>query len=331
MVAQQSSHESPFFLVGAHRSGTTLTGLMLDSHPDLSWFHDFDWAAKYIPLDGTWPTLEEYKVCLKDDFAYNFWNLDFDYGNPQTYPDVLDGFLKQRRDRDQRSLSGATVHVNFAELPKIWPHAKFLHLKRDPRDVAQSTIKFQWNGNAWGASQRWLEAELEWDKLCKIVPESQRLEFKFEDLIADPVDTLKQITEFLGIPYTEEIFSYIDRTPYSYPNPNMVYKWRDTMRAKDIEMVEIALGDLLTRRGYDKVSPKNDVSALKKWLWTVSDRFTKFRWRAARYGWKLWIAQFAARRLGYPSQLAWAIEQAQSIDVGEVQARKDFIVDPNTL
>jgi len=211
------SPQEPAFLVGAHRSGTTLLGLMLDSHPKLSWFHHFEWSVKHISADGTWPTVEQYNALLANESGYQVWGLSVN-ANAATYPEVLNDFLQQRRERDGKPLSGATIHTRYTELPRIWPQARFIHIVRDPRDAARSTIQRGWSGNAWGAAKRWKAAEAEWERLCAIVPAERRLFVRFEDLIANPVGTLQTISDFLGIEYTEAMFSYTERTPQSIPD-----------------------------------------------------------------------------------------------------------------
>ncbi|MEM9002257.1 MAG: sulfotransferase [Cyanobacteria bacterium P01_F01_bin.86] len=318
----------PTFLVGAHRSGTTLLGLMLDSHPELSWFHHFEWAVKYIEPDGTWPTVDKYLEILETERGYQAWGLSV--GNEvKSYPDILNGFLRQRRERDGKPFSGATIHTRYQEVYKIWPKAKFIHIVRDPRDVACSILKAGWSGNAWGAAHRWQRTELEWNALCKLLPEEQRLFVTFEELVKTPVDTLKRITEFLGISYTEELFSYTSRTPYSYPDPRMALKWQKNMAAEDIEMIELALGDLLLERGYPQVSGRKEISLFERFNFEFINRWNKFQWRIDRYGWRLWLAQFLARRLGSPKQLKSVLQKVDAIDEDRLRSSEQYVADPN--
>lgn len=318
----------PFFLVGGTRSGTTLLGLMLDSHPELSWFHHFDWAVKYVGTDGSWPTITQYQAALKHDSGFQSWQLLVDQ-NASSYPDVLNGFLQQRRERDGKAFSGATIHARYTELLKIWPNAYFIHIVRDPRDVVSSTLKKGWSGNAWGAAKRWKAAETEWDSMCDSVPEERRLFIKFEDLLSDPINTLQKITSFLGISYTDEMFSYTSRTPYSYPNSKLAGKWQANMPLKSIEMVELAVGSLLDKRGYQRVTEKKEASYLEQVSLTFMNRLEKFKLRVSRYGWRLWAIQFIARQLGSPSQLQWAIRRVEAIDEKILKSSKDYIADPN--
>lgn len=329
MSYQESSSSKPYFLVGAHRSGTTLLGLILDSHPDLAWFHHFEWIVKYITSDGTWPSVETYRLLLAEDFQYRVWNLTI---NPhsKSYPEVLNDFLEQRKQRDRKQFSGATIHTRYFELAKIWPNARFIHIVRDPRDVALSTIKLHWAGNGWGAAKRWKAAELEWNRLCEIVPEDSRMVITFEDLVAEPVVTLKRITHFLGIAYTDQMFSYTEHTPYGYPDASMAFKWRQKMSSQDIEMIEASLGDLLAARGYESVGSRQKASALKKASWYAGDRFIKFNYRVSYYGFGLWAAQFFAKRLGYPPPFKWVAAKVKELDIQQTTSRQDFVADPRS-
>lgn len=320
--------KEPCFLVGAHRSGTTLLGLMLDSHPDLSWFHHFEWAVKHISADGSWPTVAAYQEKLAEDAGYLCWNLSVDQ-DAASYPDVLNGFFRQRRERDRKPYSGATIHTRYSELPKIWPHSRFIHIVRDPRDTARSAVKEGWSGIPWGAAKRWQIAETEWDLLCEQVPEDRRLLVTFEELMANPVEILQKISAFLGIVYTDQMFSYIERTPYTYPNPQMASKWELTMPPAEVAMVELAVGPMMEKRGYQRKTEPKPLSGLTRVQLDALDRWKRFQWRVKRYGLKLWAAQFLARRLGEPTQLAWAIREVKNVDDQLLKASNRYVADPN--
>ena len=59
-------------------------------------------------------------------------------------------------------------------LTRIWPDARFIHLVRDPRDVARSVIPMGWAGNTWVGVERWMEAERLWDRVRSSLPNSSR-------------------------------------------------------------------------------------------------------------------------------------------------------------
>lgn len=51
--------EPPLLLVGCERSGSTLLRLMLDSHPDVSFVEEFEYALELI-RDNRLPTTAEF-------------------------------------------------------------------------------------------------------------------------------------------------------------------------------------------------------------------------------------------------------------------------------
>jgi len=53
----------------------------------------------------------------------------------------VNSFLVQKRELESKQFVGATVHRKFDKLLMIWPDAKFIHVVRDPRDVARSVVK----------------------------------------------------------------------------------------------------------------------------------------------------------------------------------------------
>lgn len=319
----------PIFLVGAHRSGTTLLGLMLDSHPDLSWFHHFEWAVKYIGPNSTWPTVEKYIKFLDQDRGYQAWNLSVSSAS-KSYPDILNDFLSQRSKREGKYFSGATIHTRYTELHRIWPEASFIHIVRDPRDTAISTLNAGWAGNLWGGAKRWKAAEDEWNRICMLVPSEKRLLVKFEELVSDPISVLQAITNFIGIEYTEKVYSYIERTPYSYPNPKMASKWKDKISMKEAEMVELAVGDLLEKRGYTRFSKNRRASLIEKvYLNSIND-WRKSKQRRSRYGWRLWTMQFLAKRLSFIKQLEWAIIRVNDMENEALENSEKYISDPNS-
>ena len=97
------------------------------------------------------------------------------------YPQLIDDFLRQKRDRDGKPFVGAVVHHHFDRLLRIWPDARFIHLMRDGRDVGRSYIEMGWAGNMYTAVDGWILAEQLWSKLSQIVPEERRIDVRYED------------------------------------------------------------------------------------------------------------------------------------------------------
>ena len=239
---------SPIFLVGAERSGTTLTRLMLDFHPMVAFFFEFTYTVEMMPGFDGWLDLREYYNYLRANRIFKAARLDI--SEELDFPHLVDSFLRQKQDRDDKPLVGATVHRHFDRLLRIWPEAKFIHLVRDGRDVGRSRIEMGWAGNMYTAVGAWIEAELHWSKLRRELPADRWTEIQYETLVTEPEMTLTQVCQFLGIPYDPAMLTYPDHTTYSSPSPQAIGQWKHKLSTTEIRLAEARIGDMLTERGY---------------------------------------------------------------------------------
>lgn len=122
------------------------------------------------------------------------------------YLGLVRSFINQLSE-DNKVLA-INIHRNFEHAYKIFPEAKFIHLLRDPRDVARSSIGMNWAGNVYYGVDHWLDTERSWDRLVTCLGNNQSVEVRFEKLISEPVNTLEYVCDFLDVTYTDEMFNY---------------------------------------------------------------------------------------------------------------------------
>lgn len=119
--------------------------------------------------------------------------------------------------------------LHIQTISRLFPQSKFIHLIRDGRFAATSMVKHKGISRLIKGGHpdalpnfsykaqlsqfepyqaRVGEAVLYWEKIVKatqaqaaILPDSQYLELRYEDLIARPRHTLRQICDFLEIPF----------------------------------------------------------------------------------------------------------------------------------
>ena len=77
--------DSPVFMVGAERSGTTLLGIMLDHHPSLVWAGERQFFVDFMP-GGEWPGVADYAEWLSLDRGFR--GLDLSIDPEASFPDV---------------------------------------------------------------------------------------------------------------------------------------------------------------------------------------------------------------------------------------------------
>ncbi len=316
----------PVFVVAAKRSGSTLMGLILGGHKDISWFHHFDSSVKFIGPDGAWPNGREFAQHLEGQPAQAIW--DFQIDPNLDLRQNLTNMLQTRQEAEGKPVVGGTVHIKFSELVKIWPNARFCHLVRDPRDVALSVIAKGWRGNIWAASQDWLAAEQEWDKLCQMTPESNRLVIRYEDLAQNSEKTLREFAAFLGVEYSKTFFSYVENTPYDLPKPSGAFGWKQKLSLKEAHIVESALGNYLNKYGYERTGPKQTLSPFSIAYWKIADVYKGVLSKIKKYGFLLWISNYIIQKVAPHAWRQKSKSKILSIDRQEIFSLDDFVGDP---
>lgn len=136
------THSGIVFIYSALRSGSTLFRLMLDASPEISNPGEMDFLFDHLHRthSGVW---EYDRQSLTQDRVFRSASLELD--NALNGRALLDSMLSQihRRHRGRMTL---TVHRNAQKIVALFPAARFIHLLRDPRDVARSSIGMGWAG-----------------------------------------------------------------------------------------------------------------------------------------------------------------------------------------
>lgn len=130
-------------------------------------------------------------------------------------------------------------------LCKMYPESAVIHIVRDGRDVALSTISLRQGPNDLGdAARRWKDMVLSSRRLDN---HCRYRELHYEDLIAAPEQTMAAVFALLGVDA---------RASVSLPGLE-IYRhrekvWRDGLTKKDKIVFAREAGDLLIELGYEK-------------------------------------------------------------------------------
>ena len=288
----------PFFLVGCVRSGTTLLRLLLGHHPSICKCEEFDFSIEFFEDNQSPPDISDFHTFLENHrgFRLSGYNIDKSLG----YHDLMNSFLLQRQIEDDRPVVGATVHSGFHELAEIWPDAKFVYLRRDPRNVSRSIVKQGWAGTTWHGTLPWNKAETSWNEVRSRLGSMQWIEIHYEDLIADTVGTLEVILRHIGLDFDPEMLEIEKDTTYKRPDINEAQHWSKTASQEEIQLVEECAGDLLMNAGYERSHlPTLHIGGFKITQLKIRNRYNKIRNFVGRYGWRLWMLSVASRRLPF--------------------------------
>lgn len=286
-------------LYGALRSGTTLLRLILDAHPEIRCPGERDFLLDYLQGHGNRINLD------KDSLSQNH---SFQAANLQV-PDTSDGqvafeaLLAQDRHAHDRPHHLLVMHRRLDSLLAFCPHLKIVHLVRDPRDVARSSIGMGWAGNTWYGIDHWIKTETDWDRYSADLPEDQILTLQYENILRHPEEALGSLCEFLGLKYSPAMMmSYTDRSTYGPLDPNLAEQWRQKQSPSEIADVEAKVGDLLTRRGYEPsgIPPRAPAFVHRSKL-LIQNKYKTWAFRFHRYGVTDVLLETFSRRLRWKS------------------------------
>jgi hypothetical protein len=291
-------HLAPFFLVGAVRSGTTVLRLLIGHHPQICRCDEFEYVTEAVAGQTHWPDVDAYVRWLPRHRGYRASGFR---ANPSLgFPEIAQDFLAQLQQTDGRRIVGAAVHHHFDELPRIWPEARYIHLVRDPRDVARSCVQMGWHGNSWSAISMWEEAEDAWQRLRRRLPEDRWMEVRFENLTSDLEFELARITRFLGVDYDPAMLEIERDTTYKRPSPRGARSWRTDASEREVREMEARLGQRLVGAGYKPSGfAPLEIGRLRSSVLRLDSRLGRIKFAIRRYGLSLWCASVVCRRLPF--------------------------------
>ncbi|MFO8100161.1 MAG: sulfotransferase [Salinibacter sp.] len=297
----------PFFIVGASRSGTTLLRLMLNAHSQIG-----------IPREL------KYFHTVNDTVDPQSWR---DEVSDESYRQLVRHYLKSRSDLfsddlgsleamvlgdDERTLRGPyrvlmeywsrtlnkprwgekTPHNLFYVdvISDMFPGAKFIHVVRDPRAVAQSMNSIEYysgetvfNALNWRRSIRAGE-----NMLQQTLASDQQCTIKYEDLVSSPEATLRTVCHFLEESYEPSMLRFYetaaDHMPSTIRTPSIrgpvnqksLSKWKERLSALEIEIVESICAGEMARLGYERSTRARPSAYLRRVL------------KGAYWHWKSW-------------------------------------------
>jgi len=306
------------FVAGSLRSGSTLMSLMLDRHPGIRDPGEFDFLFDGLGIDAG----------VSGAQALGSHGLDKFLGDDRIYllhgrrmPPGDDVVQRLRAYVDGVAGSGRSgwlalnIHRNFLSAHELFPEARFLHLVRDPRDCAASSIGMGWAGNVFFGAQPWVDAEDSWDRLRPRLAPGQALELHFEDLVTRPQETLTQVCSFLGLAYDPRMID-LSGTTYEPPSAAFAGQWRRKLSAREIGLVEARVGTRqLVARGYEPLYPNAPaIGGLAKLRLKLQDAAYRHRHRITHYGSWLWLQELLARRFGHSMRLQQVRHRMMAID-----------------
>jgi hypothetical protein len=283
------------FVYGALRSGTTVFRLMLEAHPDIANPGEADFLFDHLKREssGVW---HYDRQRLAQDRMFEAMSLTLPSGKDGL--GLLADLLAQFKARAPGLVVTLNLHRNLDRLLAVVPEAKLIHMVRDPRDVAQSSIGMGWAGTLYHGADHWIATETAWDVQKPRLSPGQVFEFSYETLFADVEATLHRTCDFLGLEYTPAMLGYYQSTTYAPPNAALANQWKRRANRADLAPLEAKAARLMRNLGYALSGPLAPPSRGQRARLFVTNKIAVWRFGAKRFGIGLYWAEKLTRRLG---------------------------------
>jgi hypothetical protein len=181
--------------------------------------------------------------------------------------------LRMGKPRWAEKTPGNIRRIDY--LFRLFPHAQFIHMIRDPRDVYCSLVEKKKSDpkfESWTVTKmanRWvecIEAGIPWR-----LHADRYLEVKYEDLMTDPENTMHAVLRFLHEPWDACVLdsSAEPVRPNATSNTHRplfsasVARWRHELSEEDLRFIEETTGPWMHHSGYQMVTTPSTRSVLQ--------------------------------------------------------------------
>lgn len=250
-------------VMGCARSGTSILGELIASHPRVRYKHE---------AHAIWD-----KAGLGENESHRLTQTQ---ATPEVKKIIRKKFAEEQGDAElfAEKCPRSVLRVPF--IREVFPEAKLIHIVRDGRDVACSMLPGV-GGNEWRhlkppSWQALMQAEsgvvrcaLAWKTIMEIALEdlarTPHFMLRYEDLVQNPASKARELFAFLELPFAPEVAAFCakiqNETSNSYHAQKQVKwfredhevrigRWRENMSPEEAARVEEALRPLLDQFGY---------------------------------------------------------------------------------
>ena len=316
------TQNSPIFIVGASRSGTTMLRLLLNAHSRIGVPKEFSYFASipehwlqswhHVPVPAN-----EYRQFIREHLFREHvlreagTDADIVLERILSSADSRDLSIPYRlmleayADTEGKPRWGEKTPINLFYcdvLYQMFPDAKFIHLVRDPRAVVRSANNFPRlpddtliNATNW---QHFMEKGHK--RLVESVPSAQQYTLRYEDLTSDPEPVAQKICQFINEPFDACMLDFHKESSSYMPSSlgelggnrkvtQPIYsdkqaKWRIDLSEHEIGIVELICREYMRDFGYEPTGAQLQWSALANlWLKYIYSALKRWQHRKDRY------------------------------------------------
>ena len=269
---------SPFLIIGAQRSGTSLLSRMLNQHPSIAVPGESFFFNTFGPLRRFYGDLThaENRAQLIDDALATAKIRDWVAPPARaavqaklrepTLGGIFRAILDAWTEAQGKSRWGEKTpqHVlHWGHVREALPNVPLLHIVRDGRDVAASLVAAHFGPKTiHAAAHRWRRYMRAIAAVKAAAARGQLHEIRYEELLRQPENVLRRVCAFLGEPYSPRLLEFHkDSAPYSgygaehrnLRSPLLAHnaaRWQREMTRGDVRIFESVAARELTEYGY---------------------------------------------------------------------------------
>ncbi|MDZ4699831.1 MAG: sulfotransferase [Rhodothermales bacterium] len=282
-----SATPTPFFIVGASRSGTTMLRLLLNAHSRIGVPKELAFFTQAMQKGAlTASARGRLTAATQRDFLHAFLTKKHHIftrvdvaaleasilkAHPTDLRAALDSVMaawltEQGKERWGEKTPKNLFYVDY--IHALYPEARFIHIVRDPRAVVYSMNRFArfLNDSVLNAFNWYLSVKDGYGLLKRAVPASLVMTIRYEDLVAGVEDTARRMCEFLGESFEPAMLDFYRESETNiHPasaelggvntltqpiSTASVDKWRGGLATSEIALVEAVCGPLMEEMGY---------------------------------------------------------------------------------
>lgn len=203
--------DTMIFLVGCPRSGTTWLQRLLSCHPQVKTGQESHlFQSCLAPALRQWQEFEDLRMGRNAGMGCYFTEQEFLSRLRAFMLSLIEPMVGPLQPGELFLEKSPSHALYLPEINKLLPRSRFIHLIRDPRDVAASLMSA---AQSWGArwaprkarkaGRLWTQYVTSACEAARTLPAEQYCELRYEELLRDTGGQLRRCSEFLGLKWDE--------------------------------------------------------------------------------------------------------------------------------
>ncbi len=237
----------PIFIIGTERSGTNLLRLILNSHSNIAIPHPPHIMKNFFKLEPLYGNLDNdanFKRLIRDvvtmvELHPYPWEIKLDQSLIlreagernliNIFFAVYNQYLASTGKKRWGCKSTFMIH-HAALIRRYYPHAKFLYMVRDGRDVATSAKKSIFNRySVYYTAWLWKKEQQIGIYWLNKLASNEFFLIKYEELLENPKNTLEPLCVFLDELFEENMLNFFD-TEEAKKSSSISVAWENTSK-----------------------------------------------------------------------------------------------------